>query len=101
MTKSPIETDLWIARKVIRKALAKGYNISVMDGDDYPVKRSTSFKVINEALASTDSDSLIIRDASANRIGFILLIWGNGEDVVSDHTDKPEINELVNDTEEA
>lgn len=95
MTKNPLEAELKIARRVIRKALAKGYKISVSDGEAYPVKRSSSFTEINKALASTDSDSLIIRDAEGSRIGSVLLIWGNGEDVISDHTDNAEIAELV------
>ena len=89
------QIELTLARRVIRKALSAGYLVSVCDGEEYPVKRSTKFGEIDKALASTDSDVLVIRAATGDRLGSVLLVWGNGEDVVSDYTDKPEIAALV------
>jgi hypothetical protein len=38
-------------------------------------------------MCSTDSDMLRLRDAAGEVIGNIWLVWGNDEDVISDHTD--------------
>jgi len=87
-----------VAGKIIDRALAKGYSISVNDGGAWVVKRSTKRKEIYDALASTDSDLLKIRDASGKNLGCIYLVWGNAPDeLVNDYTDNPEIAELVGD----
>lgn len=84
------------AGRIIDRALAKGYMVSVYDGEEYVVKSSRKRHQIMTALGSTDTDQLIIRDGKGNKIGTILLIWGNSpEEVVADHTDQPEINALV------
>jgi hypothetical protein len=85
-----------IANKLVRAALAKGYTICVYEGEDYALKRSKKEREIEAALGSTDSDTLILRNEAGERVGSVLLIWGNGEDVISDHTDNAAINELVN-----
>lgn len=76
-----------IARKIVRDALANGWTVSVNDGEDWVVKRSTDSRAILAALCSTDSDTLLLRDAAGDCIGRIMLVWGNDEDVISDHSD--------------
>ncbi|HVG51618.1 MAG TPA: hypothetical protein VM867_08300 [Xanthobacteraceae bacterium] len=85
------------AGKVIDRALAKGCFISVNDGGEWVVKKSTKRREIMDALASTDADHLMIRDANGERVGVIYLVWGNGDPdtVVCDYTDKPAIREIV------
>lgn len=84
------------AGRIIDRALAKGYLISVNDGEETTVKRSTKRREIMGALQSTDADYLIIRAADGSKIGTIYLVWGNSPDeVVCDCTDNPEISELV------
>ena len=76
-----------IARKIVKDALANGWTVSVNDGEDWVVKRSDDSRAILAALCSTDSDTLRLRDAAGERVGDILLIWGNDDDVISDHSD--------------
>jgi hypothetical protein len=76
-----------IARKIVKDALANGWTISVNDGEEWVVKRSTDSRAILEAMCSTDSDVLRLRDASGEAIGNIWLVWGNDEDLISDHSD--------------
>lgn len=76
-----------IARKIVKDALAKGWTISINDGEEWTVKNSTDSRTILEAMCSTGADMLRLRDAAGEAIGNIWLVWGNDEDVISDHTD--------------
>lgn len=78
-----------IAKRLVDDILAAGHVISVNDGEAFPVKRSADRTTILDALASTGSDTLVIRDTSGERVGFVLLIWGNGTDLISDCSDNP------------
>jgi hypothetical protein len=84
------------AGKIIDRALAKGYLISVNDGEEWVVKKSVKRKQIMDALQSTDEDYLMIRKPDGEKVGTIWLVWGNSpEEIAADYTDKPEICELV------
>ena len=76
-----------IARKIVKDALANGWTVSVNDGEEWTVKRSADSRAILAALCSTDSDILRLRDEAGDRVGDIMLIWGNDEDLISDHSD--------------
>lgn len=97
----PIEKA--IASKLIEIALEKGYTISVFDGEEYPLKRSTDAAAIMNALASTESDVIVLRKpdqlAKDQPIGRILLIWGNDHELISNHSDNALTNEVVARTE--
>jgi hypothetical protein len=87
--------ELPIARRLVRDALAKGYSVSVYDGEEWALKRSSKFTEIMGALASTDCDTLRFRNAAGEIVGSVWLIWGNLDDLISDHTDNAAINDLV------
>lgn len=74
-----------IACKLVKALLAEGWTISVYDSEEYTVKRSTSYKAITEALASTEGDILAVRN-DGQLLGKIWLIWENDEDVISDYS---------------
>ena len=76
-----------IARKIVKDALANGWTISVNDGEEWTVKSSTDSRTILEALCTTGGDVLRLRDAAGESVGSIWLVWGNDEDLISDHTD--------------
>lgn len=84
-----------IARKIVADALAKNWKVCVFDGEEWPLESSTKETEILEAMCSTDSDVLRFRDADGQPVGKVWLIWGNDEDVISDHTDSPEMNEFM------
>jgi hypothetical protein len=90
---SKIETA--IARRLVANALADKLTVSVYDGGAWCLKRSTNLTEIMDALQSTDCDTLRFRNADGVSIGSVLLIWGNEDDLISDHTDNDAIAALV------
>jgi hypothetical protein len=75
------------ARKIVAAALAKGWVVSVNDGEEWTVKKSSNKTEILDALCSTGMDTLRFRDAAGQPVGSMLLVWGNdpkGSELVSD-----------------
>lgn len=77
---TPSETE--ITQRIIKDALARGYSLSVDDGEDITVAKSTDFDEIFNALGSVDEDRLIVFN-SVGRIGSILFVYGNEDGVVA------------------
>ena len=84
-----------VARRLIKAALAAGYSISVNDGEEWTVKRSTKLKTITDALCTTGEDTLQLYAADPSKTvgwhgaGAFYLVWGNeesGECLISDFT---------------
>jgi chlorite dismutase len=55
-------------RHLIKYALAKGCTVSVWDGEEWQIKRSTSLKEITEAVESVEEAALRIRSATGETI---------------------------------
>lgn len=97
----PFPAEARVARKLVREALARGFEISVrpMDGDaDWAVRRSTRVCEICNALATTGGDILRFRRADRPDWLSFVLVWGNdpdGSELIADHTDAPEADEIV------
>ncbi len=83
-----------IAQAIIRTALAKGWAISVNDGEEWTLRSSTDPVIIEEHLASTDGDWLRFREHGKS-LGAVYLIWGNGRDLISDASDNPIIEAFL------
>jgi hypothetical protein len=93
-------------RKLVAEAIAKGYHLSVNDGEEWTVKLSTDAKEVIAALASTDMDTLRVRGAEytddegrrrRELVGDFLLVWGLDDDeTIADHTDNQACTELYN-----
>jgi hypothetical protein len=84
-----------VVRRLIKAALAAGYTISVDDGEEITVKRSSKLKTITDALATTGEDTLQLYAADPSKTvgwhgaGRFYLIWGNaadGSELISDFT---------------
>ena len=90
---NPIEFE--IISKIVSKALANGYFVSVYDGGEWPVRRSSDPAEILAATATTDETHYLIRNTGGYPIGSIWFVHGNEEDVVSDCSDTPLILELI------
>ena len=80
-----------IVERLVTDILAAGFTVSVYDGGDYCLKHCTSLEAIIEALASTDSDELVLHlpknsEGLRMRVGWIMLVWGNDTAVISDYT---------------
>jgi hypothetical protein len=86
-----------IVESLLDSALASGCTVSVFDGEAWAIKISTDKGEIFENLAQTESgDTLRLRDKATRAVlGSIWLIYENGVDVISDHTDSPEIRDIV------
>jgi hypothetical protein len=92
------------ARALVRAILAQGYAVSVHDGEETTVKRSTSERKIFDAMCTTGEDSIIAHRPDLNnasgwhRAGTFFLVYGNAEDgseLIADHTDNDYCNALV------
>ena len=79
-----------VARKLVKAMLDAGYTVSVNDGEEWTVKRAWRLKTVLDALASTEADTLRIRNAAGESCGTFYLVWGNdpsGEELIADHSD--------------
>jgi hypothetical protein len=78
-----------IATAIVEAALAKGWAITVNDGEEDAFKRGTHRQQVLDAMSSTDDDRLTFFDMGNGgaRVGSVWLIYGNDQDVVSDWTD--------------
>lgn len=82
----PVEAA--IALRLVDAALTEGLLVSVWDSEDYALQQSGDREEIMAALYSTGSDQLIYhRPGDTDRVGWHLLIYGNGEDLISDYVD--------------
>jgi hypothetical protein len=102
----PEELERRIVGQIIDGALAAGYEIDVNDGEETTLEKSSSKSDILAAMFSTDSDILTLYTGAGSltdlgiiepsrRVGSILLIWGNGRDVIGDYSDKPAIDAVL------
>lgn len=68
------------ARRLISALLKEGLLVSVSDGESFTVKKSSDKAAILAALCTTGEDTLIVRKADGEKLGFIWLIYGNASD---------------------
>lgn len=83
-----------IVKRLLAAILKAKCTVTVYDGEDCVITKSRAKGVIIAALGSTDHDVLHIYHPDG-KLGFILLIWGNGEDVISDYSDNDTIRKFV------
>lgn len=75
-----------VIRAFVKAALTDKCEISVYDGEQYPLKRSNSESEIMKAIMSTDEDRLNVWK-DGKQIGWVFLVYGNdGWDVINDYT---------------
>lgn len=89
-----------IANALVDNAVKDGFQISINNGEKTIVNRSRNSAEIIKAMFHTEMDTLTL-NVEERRVGFITLIYDNernGLDVISDHTDIPHINRLVEHT---
>jgi hypothetical protein len=95
MGKTPLDEQ--IANALVNNAVNDGFLISVNDSDETAVNRSRNVTEITNAMFSANTDTLTL-NVEEHRVGEVTLIYdrgGKGLDVISDHTDIPHINRLV------
>lgn len=78
--------------------------IRVYDGEDYfpaiGFAPERNLEAVKARLATTGSDCFYIEQSDGHVIGSILLIWGNGEDLISDYADNDLIESIVRSIED-
>lgn len=74
-----------IARRAVKALLDAGYEVAVDDGEEVTVPHCSDIDKIMAALGTTDMDWLIAFKNN-NSYARAVLIWGNGEDVLSDYS---------------
>lgn len=87
----PVEARIISA--LIDAVLSRGYEISIYDGEEMALTRSTDRSKIQAEVAATDLTYLWFSRRGIMK-GYILCVHGNGEDVLSDGTDNKETQEL-------
>lgn len=92
--KHMLDDEKTIVDKIIRKALDADLYVSVEDGMQWALRFSRDYEAITAEVAATDVTLLRFRKLvdSAGKIerpllGDVVLIHGNGKDVVHDYTD--------------
>ena len=78
-------------KHLIKFALAQGHTVSVWDGEEWQVSRSTGYKSINDAVESVEEAQLRIRDKDGKEVGWALVsAFGLDDDeTVMDYTITP------------
>lgn len=79
----PVEAR--IVRALVDSAVGAGCSVSVWDGEAWALRSSVCQPDILDAMASSDDDVVAFR-RNGSLIGSVKLIYGNGEDLISDWT---------------
>lgn len=88
------EIERQIVSKILDGALAAGLKITVNDGEEDVLLVSEHRPTIEASMASTDEDTLIFSRSvppvkgkpTFVKAGYVNLIYGNGADVIADHS---------------
>ena len=76
-------TETQVATKLVQFLLARGYALSVNDGEETTVHMSKNEQEILSAMFTTDEEILYVNCTVTNKmLGYIELIYGNGADCV-------------------
>jgi hypothetical protein len=90
-----------IAKRVVRSAIEAGFTVSLYDGGEYTVKRSSKLSEIVGAMFTVDEESLEIRDSEGGLIGTVWMVYGNdGFDAINDFTATETMEKLLSDADE-
>jgi hypothetical protein len=91
-----IKMERAIISRLVKDGLKLGYVVSVCDGEEWTVKKSTSYKAIMGAIQTTDEDIIRFRKADGELVGSFYMVYGNdGYDVISDYSDNDLCKELI------
>ena len=76
-------TETQVATKLVQFLLARGYALSVNDGEETTVHMSKNEQEILPAMFTTDEEILYVNCTVTNKmLGYIELIYGNGADCI-------------------
>jgi hypothetical protein len=85
-----------IVRAIVSDALKMGYTVSVYDGEEFAIERSSNRSAILAECAATDEDRLYFtRNGQTKAIGVVWIIYGEGDTCMTDWTDTDEVNAIL------
>jgi hypothetical protein len=87
-----------IVSKLIGVALRQRMFLRVFDGEEWATQWERQRKDIEPEVAATDITYLYLRDSAGDEVGWIMLVHGNDEDVVSDFgwpSSRPENEDIL------
>ena len=88
------EVEERIITAAVEDILAAGCSISVHDGEEFAVRRSTDKARILEETATTDETTFVIYEGDAH-VGSVFLVHGLRGEVIADHTDSVQVEFLL------
>lgn len=95
-TEERVEREISVVRSIVGSALAMGYKVSVHDGECWAVRQSTDKAAIMAEIYTTDQNTLSIRNNEGEKVGFVLLVYGNSaSEVMADWTDSEEMDKIL------
>jgi hypothetical protein len=97
-----VSLETQAASLLVDLILASGLSVSVFDGEEWTLKRSTSGTAIKEALETTGEDYLKLYDASGTYAGWLYLVWGNSApELVADYSANETVDAIWNEWHKA
>jgi hypothetical protein len=94
------EMEIAIVTKLVNTAIHLGYDVSVYDGEAWPIKHSTFALNVLAEMFATDEQSLHFHSGKRH-IGVVDLVYGNeGWTVIADNTESAEMTAILAPAEE-
>jgi hypothetical protein len=78
-------TEKRIAKAVVCRLINLGYELAIDDGEEIVTPITQDTKTLYDAMNSTEMDRVHAYVGGQHK-GSALLVWGNGEDVLSDYS---------------
>ena len=82
--------------KLVKAALVGGNTLSLFDGEEWTVKRTTTAKSFKTEMASTDSDTILVRNSEGKQLGQFFIIFNDDGYPICDYTDNEYCNMIFN-----
>ena len=95
-----LEIESRIVARLVTDVIDSGHVVSVSDGEEVALHRSSRVLDVLASLRSTDEDYLILSRPEGSEFGWVRLIWGNCWDVISDCSDDERTRELLTGAED-
>ena len=89
----PIELNL--ISLIIEDALALGYSIAVWDGEDFQYTGTDPAEILLATAVSDETTYFFFTQGASIPFGQVFFVHGNEEDVISDASDNPRVNAIL------
>jgi hypothetical protein len=88
-----------MATGLVKACLDLGFSISINNGEDWEIRKSTNSRKIMAAMFTTDEEYLVIHDEADKKRGWFFLVYGNdGWDLISDYSANDTCDMIWNET---